>query len=578
MRFGLRVQPRATVISLILTILAMVPDALFAVAMKVSVEAVLARDGSMAALGAGLVTATVCGGWALGVYSQRVNRVLQLSIAVALERRVAELMSSTPSLRHQEEPELLDRLAVLRDAVGQLGNIFASLFAMAGAVARLAVIVALLVFIHPLLILLSLFAIPVIWLSSWQTAQWRSAEEANAPHRRQARHLYELGMSASTSKELRLGVGLAGLADVRHSVWLRWYRPISWARRRYAMWESVGWAIFSLGYLLAVAFALTARSTSPGIAVLLIAAGGRLAQYVNLAVGQMTFLRMWVEATRRLLWLENYCARVRTTSSDGAPAGLGDGLRFERVSFSYGDASKPILKDLSCTIPAGATVALVGENGAGKTTLIKLLTRFYEPEAGTIKIGPRDLRSIDPGQWRRRISATYQDFCKFEFSVGEAIGVGDLDALHDTSRIMRAARDARADRDIEAFPSGLRTQLGGSWPDGRDLSYGQWQRLAVARCRMRVRPELVMLDEPAAALDADTEAELFERFVSQASEIRQGGGIVLFVSHRLSTAKIADIVLVLADGSIVESGKHAELIASGGTYSEMYELQAKGYE
>jgi ATP-binding cassette subfamily B protein len=229
-----------------------------------------------------------------------------------------------------------------------------------------------------------------------------------------------------------------------------------------------------------------------------------------------------------------------------------------------------VLKGIDLKLPAGSTVALVGENGAGKTTLVKLLARLYDPTTGRILIDGTDLREIEPHSWRQRISAGFQDFVKYELAAREVVGIGEVQRMTEEHAIEAALVRGDAQPVVAALPNGLDTQLGKKFSGGVDISGGQWQRLALARAFMRDRPLLLLLDEPTAALDPEAEHTLFERF-AEASRVaaRQTGGITVLVSHRFSTVRMADLIVVLVDGQIAESGTHDELVARGGRYAEL---------
>jgi ATP-binding cassette subfamily B protein len=222
-------------------------------------------------------------------------------------------------------------------------------------------------------------------------------------------------------------------------------------------------------------------------------------------------------------------------------------------------------------------VALVGENGAGKTTLVKLLGRMYAPSRGRILLEGVDLQQLDVAEYRRRLAAGFQDFARFELRAREAVGVGDLPRLQDVAAVRRALRKTNAGF-AEQLAAGLETQLGRAWEGGVDLSGGEWQKLALARAMMRESPFLVVLDEPTASLDPQTEYALFEQV---AADMREGaaadGRVTLLVSHRFSTVRMADLIVVLDQGRVVEQGRHEELVAAGGLYAELYGLQARAY-
>jgi ATP-binding cassette subfamily B protein len=222
-------------------------------------------------------------------------------------------------------------------------------------------------------------------------------------------------------------------------------------------------------------------------------------------------------------------------------------------------------------------VALVGDNGAGKTTLVKLLSGFYPPERGTITVDGVDLTRFPADRWRARVSAAFQDFASFEFRTFETVGVGDLPRMDDPAAVRAALERAGAADVVDGLPDGSGTQLGTRWDGGVDLSGGQWQKLALARGLMDADPLLVVFDEPTAALDAHTEHGLFERFAQAARDGRGTGAVTVLVSHRFSTVRMADVIVVLDGGRIRESGSHDQLVAAGGLYAELYELQSRAY-
>jgi ATP-binding cassette subfamily B protein len=232
---------------------------------------------------------------------------------------------------------------------------------------------------------------------------------------------------------------------------------------------------------------------------------------------------------------------------------------------------------VSVTLPAGAVVAFVGENGAGKTTLVKLLTKMYEPTSGSILVDDTPLARVPAGEWRSRLAGAFQDFFRFEFRAGHTVGLGDVTRLDDEPAVVAAVERAGAGDVVARLASGLDTQLGPTWPGGVELSFGQWQKLALARGFMRDQPLLLVLDEPTAALDAETEHALFERYAAAARGTGQGGRITILVSHRFSTVRMADLIVVLDGARLVEVGSHDELMAKNGQYAELYGIQADAY-
>ncbi|MET0290811.1 MAG: ABC transporter ATP-binding protein [Steroidobacteraceae bacterium] len=249
-----------------------------------------------------------------------------------------------------------------------------------------------------------------------------------------------------------------------------------------------------------------------------------------------------------------------------------DGIRFEHVSFTYPGAAEPALHDITLHVPRGGSLALVGANGSGKTTLIKLLTRLYLPTAGRVLLDGLDLREWDEATLRARVGVIFQDFARYQMQVGENVGAGDEPHFEDEARWREAARKGRADDFIESLPQGYRTQLGKWFQDGRELSGGQWQKVALSRAFMRTQADVLVLDEPTAAMDAQAEAEIFEHFRQLAE-----GRITILISHRFSTVRMADCIVVIEGGRLVEQGSHESLMALDGTYARLFQLQARGY-
>ncbi|MFL5351818.1 ABC transporter ATP-binding protein, partial [Archangium sp.] len=242
------------------------------------------------------------------------------------------------------------------------------------------------------------------------------------------------------------------------------------------------------------------------------------------------------------------------------------------VSFRYPGKEAWALRHLTLRLEPGEKLALVGENGAGKSTLVKLLLRLYEPTEGEILYGGVNLKDMDPEDLRSRFGAVFQDFVRYQFNVAENIGLGHVPALEDRNRIVRAAEQGGANGVIEALPHQYDTMLGGWFEKGHELSGGQWQKLGVARAFMREDAEVLILDEPTASIDAESEHALFERFQDLAAD-----RIALVISHRFSTVRMADRIAVLHNGGIEEMGSHADLMARNGRYAHLFNLQARGY-
>jgi ATP-binding cassette subfamily B protein len=264
---------------------------------------------------------------------------------------------------------------------------------------------------------------------------------------------------------------------------------------------------------------------------------------------------------------------ARRAVGDPTPAGP-EAIRFNRVRFAYPGRDRPVLDGLDLVLPAGRCTAIVGLNGAGKTTLVKLLTRLYEPDSGSIHCGGSDIRDLPVDQWRRRVSAIFQDFVRYELPAVDNIAFGAVHAPRDLAALRLAADRAGILGALDVLPRGLDTPLSRAYPDGVDLSGGQWQRVAIARSlyALAAGAQVLVLDEPTAALDVRAEAAFFDQFV----ELTQGA-TTLLISHRFSSVRRADHIAVLEHGRVSEQGSHDELIAAGGRYAELFALQAQRF-
>ena len=578
-KLGYQHEPALMLAAFLLSLLAALPDALLAVWLKVLGEGVIHGDRGqvqLAAVGLGLsATAT----WFLTTMSTRVQRRFRDKVTIALESHVAMLQASVATIAHQERPEYLDRLSVLRNQIFVLDHMYMSVFSTVGWILRLGVTVVLLASIHPALVLLAAFALPTVLTSSWRPAVERGAEERGAPAKRLSTHLFTMATTAPPGKEVRVtGIG-PRLASERRETWEEWYRGVSAARWGSAVWHTLAWASFGLAYVGAIVFVSSGLDSPPGDVLLVLAAGSRLSQYIGATVGEIGFLRgIWVDGSRRLAWLEDYAASVVADEDVGVPSRLRDGITLDHVSFAYPGTERVVLDDVSLTLPAGAVVAIVGENGAGKTTLVKLLAKLYAPTSGAIYIDGQPLSRMPAADWRARLAGAFQDFFRFEFRARHSVGIGDVPRLDNHPAVDAAISRAGADDVVERLGSGLETQLGPTWPDGVEVSFGQWQKLALARGFMRDEPLLLVLDEPTAALDAETEHALFERYAAGARRDGDGGRITVLVSHRFSTVRMADLIVVLVGSRLVEVGTHEDLLARGGPYAELYGIQAAAYK
>ncbi|GAA1739056.1 ABC transporter ATP-binding protein [Luedemannella helvata] len=583
LRLTWQLFPGQTAALLVLRLLMVGVTAATALAMRAVVNAVAEGDPA-GAVRASAVTALTLGlnAYALGaehnVLFLLVERVGLKHVRAQIDRDIAGL----EGLDHLERTDFLDRVTVVRGAAWGLtygmwnavDTIFAAL--------RLVVMLVLLGVVNPWLLLLLAFAAAPLWFERRGRKAIVQAELDTAERMRLQRHLFELATEARTNKEIRTaGVGPA-LARRQEQIWQEMAEVWLRARVRSGAWRFAGWSLFTLGFaggMGLVAADAAGGAGSVGDVVLAIMVAVTMRESVETTVSRTATVADAGRLIEPYLWLQEYVAadRGRAKGDRAAPDRLRDGITFDHVSFTYPGRDEPALDDVSVHLPAGTVVALVGEYGSGKTTLVKLLLKFYRPDEGTIRVDGVDLAAIDTEQWRRNVSAAFQDFGRFHTAFAETIGLGDLEHLTDTQRIEAAIRSADAEELVRRLPDGLDTELGRE-QGGVDLSEGQWQKTALARASMRERPLLFVLDEPTASLDAPSEHAVFAGYMARARGLAdRAGAIVVVVSHRFSTVAGADLILVLANGRLAETGTHEELLALDGRYAELYNIQATAY-
>lgn len=583
LRIAWEADPKRSGLAFGLLTVRRIADTLFALWLKLLLDGVQAADTSKVTLAAAGLVTSIVGSAALAYTGDRVQRKLTERAHHLLERRLLALVGRTPTLEIHETPEYLTQLEVLEDEGWEFGQVVPSLIELFTTSVRIVTTALLLFNLHPLLLLLPLFGLPALLLSAKTGALFNLGNERAAEPARRANHLFELATTAGPAKEVRLfrlGAELLARFHTAHQE----IQHIHWRVNQQG--ELIGLAtrlVFLIGYFGSIVFVVNlavAGRASVGDAVLTAVLAGQVFGLLTGSVWLIQWTWRTLAAARRYVYLEDISRRTRQQIDHAAlvPAKLTDGIRLDQVAYRYPLGQSDALHTVNLHLPAGATVAIVGDNGAGKTTLVKLLAGLYRPTAGRITLDGVDLASLDPEQWRIRTSAAFQDHARFEFLVRETVGIGNLDALADEGAVMAALERAGAADLLNGLPAGLATQLGPNWPAGIDLSGGQWQKLAIGRAMMRTAPLLLLLDEPTAALDADTEHQLFERWTAAAHQLRQTtGAVTVLVSHRFSTVRMADLIVVLSQGAVVEVGSHTELIARRGLYAELFELQAQSY-
>ncbi len=522
--------------------------------------------------------------WALAMFAGSAGSVLSDRVSLFLSVRIAEQINAVTSVDHLERPAYLTELDLLEQNLRSLGNGPRQILLVVQVLVRIVGIVVILALIYPPLAVLPLCAAAPLAGERFSVWLRQRTDERLAPDRRLADDLFSLATSAGPAKELRVFGAAGSLRDRHRAQAMTVNAGTARAALLGGLLGAVGWLVFAAAFVAAIAVVVVRAahgSASVGAVVLAVALIQRAQLQVGQAAATMGQLLTTARTARRLFWLEDYAAADRQQaageSAGQAPDKLRQGITLREVSFGYPPDGPTVLDRIDLHLPAGSAVALVGENGAGKTTLVKLLTGMYQPTSGQVLLDGVPLADMDVTAWRERTAAAFQDFVRYELLAGETVGIGDLPRLDHVAALSEALRRADATAVADALPDGLATPLGRSFTGGQDLSGGQWQRLALARGMMRDVPLLLILDEPTASLDAITEAALFERYLAARKLASQAGAITLLVSHRFSTVRMADLIVVLDKGRIAASGDHASLVRAGGLYAELYEMQARSY-
>lgn len=590
---GLRVDAVRLVRATVLAAALYAAAPLAALALRDLTDDVLARRPGPALAAAALVSVALTAEIMLGHFCHldlvRVEEAQQMR----LRGELMELVNGPPRIDHLDRPGVADNVDLVRDGLLATTRSLDGVLQLAGLLLQLAVTIAALVMVSPLFAVLPLCAVVPVLLERTAQSAAEGARERTAERLRLAKHLLELATSAGPVRELRLSGAADEILRRQRAAWDEVTAAMWRAQLKAALYRAAGQGLFALGYGGAIAAELDSAlhgHASAGDLVLVITLAVQVSVQVSGVLGVLSLLQVAGRTTDRIGKLRAAAAApappappagaalAPAADPAGVPGRLARGITLEDVSFAYPGAERPVLSGVCLHIPAGSVLALAGENGSGKSTLVKLLCGLYQPTSGRILIDGQDLAGLDPARWRSRVAALFQDFHRIELTLGESIGHGDIARAGDTEAVSAAAEKASADRVLRAVPCGLAGYVGHSYSDGTELSGGQWQTVGLARALMRRHPLLLILDEPAAALDASAEHDLFQRYASSAGQAgREDGGITVLISHRFSTVAMADRIAVLDHGQLTEYGTHRELMTARGRYAELLALQARAY-
>ena len=518
----------------------------------------------------------------IAVISDVIGRVVSLVDSLLSEQFVnttsIRLMehAATLDLEDFEDSELQDQLDRARRQTMGRSAMLTQLLGQAQDVVTIITFAAGLIAYAPwLILLLGIALVPAFLGEAHFNAESYSLDHRRTPERREIDYVRQTGASLETAKEVKIFGLNAFLIERYRTLAGNFYRANKALAIRRAFWGSVLTTIGTLGYYIAyawLAWATLRRELTIGDLTFLAGSFRRLRQLLE------GLLSGFSQLAGQALYLDDLFAffLIQPEIASGPralpfPQPMREGFRFEHVGFRYPGAERWAVRNLDFTLAAGEVLALVGENGAGKTTLVKLLARLYDPDEGRILLDGRDLREYDLDSLRANIGVIFQDFVRYHMTAAENIAVGRIEAGRDRARIEEAAERSLADEVIRRLPQGYDQVIGKRFRKGVELSGGEWQKVAIARAYMR-DAQLLILDEPTAALDARAEYEVFQRF----RELSEGKTAVL-ISHRFSSVRMADRILVMAEGQVEASGTHEELLAAGGRYKELFELQAAGY-
>ncbi|MEO3892317.1 ABC transporter ATP-binding protein [Nonomuraea sp. B5E05] len=576
-----------------------VSQGLVGVFLRALTDTATAGHGARASLWGLAAGAALATGVALGRAELALMEELAERMGLSVQEEILTLTSGVPTIEHLERPAYLDKLAMLRDESRQLYFAVWALALVAEHAVQIGLGVVLMAAVHPLVtLLLGGAVLPSLLVRGRAARHVDAAAERTAETARLEQHLSESVTTPRTAKEIRISRAAPALEAMAARRWEEVSAGLSRGEVRAALLTFAGSGTFLAGYVSALgctAWLVAQGRATAGDVVLVATVGVQFVTQASRLAFHLGSVAAGLRAAARLAWLRAY-ARTHdpalAESGDDAPRAMtraamidhgrerggaeppesfAQGITLRNVTFTYPGTTRPVLRGIDLSLPAGATVALVGSHGSGKTTLAKLLCGLYQPSGGEILLDGVPLRDVPAVRWRRRISAVFQDRVPFELAAAETVGIGDLPRMDDRAAVEQALERAGATETVAGLPRGLDTELGDSFEGGVTLSGGQWQSLALARASMREEPLLFVLDEPTASLDAPAESAVFARYAQAAR--RHRAAITLLITHRFPTVRMADLIVVLDGGRIAEQGAHGELMARRGRYAELHAIQ-----
>ncbi|MFE1318688.1 ATP-binding cassette domain-containing protein [Kitasatospora phosalacinea] len=589
-RLSWHVDRRRLTTGLGLLLLGCLATPALAVALKHLAEALL-DDRGPAAVGCALVAALfLVAELMLGHFAHLHYFELGELEEVELQNRLLAASGGPDTLERVGTPEFADALHLVREEVVRTRSALEAALQLVAIGVQTVVTMVLLALVEPVLALLPLLAVPPVLMGNRAQDLVERAKKRSAEDSRRTRDLLRLATAPGPAGEIRLAGAGPELGRRQAESWRAASTVLNRAQWSAAALRAAGQALFAAAYgaalLITVGTALAGR-IGLGDVILVITLMVQISTQMTTFLGLFGTLQGAGRTLRRLAELDTAAPAPAEAADPAAPDGatparLAHGIRFEHVSFRYPGAARPVLEDIDLEIPAGTTLALIGENGAGKSTLVKLLCGLYRPTSGRILVDGTDLADLDAAAWRSRVAALLQDFARYELPLRQTVGLGDLRPGTEPGTDDAALADALARADAAAvaaaLPQGPDQLLGKGYGDGAELSGGQWQKLGLARTLLRPAPLLLVLDEPASALDAEAEHTLFDGYGATArTRALAHGSVTVLVTHRFSTVRRAERILVLADGRVREWGTHEDLMAARGLYAELYTLQAGAY-